>query len=44
MSHKDYVTRALDALGETDFHRVRVQPGKPIAAARLSEHGTVAFA
>ena len=32
---KDYVVRALDELGEIDFHRVRVRPGKPLALAEL---------
>jgi molybdopterin molybdotransferase len=41
---KDYVVRALDALGEVRFHRVSVRPGKPIAAAVLPDHDAVAFA
>ena len=41
---KDYVIRALAALGEVDFHRAAVRPGKPIAAARLPDHDAVAFA
>ena len=41
---KDYVIRALSALGEVDFHRAAVRPGKPIAAARLPDHDAVAFA
>ncbi|PSQ19970.1 molybdopterin molybdenumtransferase MoeA [Halobacteriales archaeon QS_8_69_26] len=41
---KDYVIRALSDLGEVDFHRVPVRPGKPIAAARLPEGGATAFA
>lgn len=41
---KDYVIRALDALGEVVFHRVRIRPGKPIALAHLPDHGAVAFA
>jgi len=41
---KDYVIRALDALGEVLFHRVRLRPGKPIAVAELPEHDAVAVA
>ncbi|MFC6765136.1 molybdopterin molybdotransferase MoeA [Natrinema soli] len=41
---KDYVIRALEALGEVEFHRVRIRPGKPIAVARLPDHDAVAFA
>ncbi|OLZ39383.1 molybdopterin molybdenumtransferase MoeA [Natrinema saccharevitans] len=41
---KDYVIRALEALGEVTFHRVRIRPGKPIAVARLPDHDAVAFA
>jgi len=41
---KDYVIRALDALGDVDFHRVAVRPGKPIAAARLPDYDAVALA
>ena len=41
---KDYVIRALEALGEVDFHRVAVRPGKPIAAARLADQDAVVFA
>ena len=41
---KDYVIRALDALGDVLFHRVRLRPGKPIAVAELPEHEAVAFA
>ena len=41
---KDYVIRALDALGDVLFHRVRLRPGKPIAVARLPDHDAVAFA
>ena len=44
VGHKDYVVRALDALGEVDFHRAAVRPGKPIAAARLPDFDAVAFA
>lgn len=41
---KDHVISALESLGEVCFHRVRVRPGKPIAAARLPDHDTVVFA
>ena len=41
---KDYVIRALDELGDVDFHRVRVRPGKPIAVATLPDHDATAFA
>lgn len=41
---KDHVVRALDALGEVLFHRVRLRPGKPIAVARLPDHDAVALA
>ncbi|MFB6101762.1 MAG: molybdopterin molybdotransferase MoeA [Haloplanus sp.] len=41
---KDHVVRALEELGEVLFHRVRIRPGKPIAVARLSDHGAVAVA
>ncbi|MFB6073022.1 MAG: molybdopterin molybdotransferase MoeA [Halobacterium sp.] len=41
---KDYVIRALDALGDVDFHRVAVRPGKPIAFADLPEHDATAVA
>lgn len=44
VGHKDYVIRALDALGSVEFHRVRIRPGKPIAMAPLSDHDAVAFA
>lgn len=44
VGHKDYVVRALEALGNIRFHRVKVRPGKPIAAARLSDHDCVVFA
>jgi len=42
VGHRDYVVRALEALGEVQFHRVRIRPGKPIALATLP--GAVAFA
>jgi len=42
VGHKDYVIRALNDLGEVQFHRVRVRPGKPIALASLPD--AVAFA
>ena len=41
---KDYVIRALDALGDVKFHRVAVRPGKPIALADLPDHDATAFA
>ncbi|WP_435181218.1 molybdopterin molybdotransferase MoeA [Halorussus sp. AFM4] len=41
---KDHVIRALRLLGDVLFHRVRVRPGKPIAAAVLPDHDAVAFA
>jgi molybdopterin molybdotransferase len=41
---KDYVIRALGELGEIEFHRVAVRPGKPIAAVRLPEYDATAFA
>lgn len=44
VGHKDYVVRALGDLGEIHFHRVRVRPGKPIAAATLSDHDATVFA
>lgn len=42
VGHKDYTVRALEELGEVLFHRVRLRPGKPIAAAQLPD--AVAFA
>lgn len=42
VGHKDYVIRALEELGEIQFHRVRVRPGKPIAVAELD--GAIVFA
>jgi molybdopterin molybdotransferase len=42
VGHKDYVIRALNDLGEVQFHRVRVRPGKPIALSSLPD--AVAFA
>ncbi|WP_323192303.1 molybdopterin molybdotransferase MoeA [Halostella sp. PRR32] len=44
VGEKDYVVRALESLGELRFHRVRIRPGKPIAAAQLPDHDAVAFA
>ncbi|MDS0477277.1 molybdopterin molybdotransferase MoeA [Natrinema sp. 1APR25-10V2] len=44
VGEKDYVIRALESLGRVQFHRVRIRPGKPIAAARLPDHDAVAFA
>ena len=41
---KDYVIHALTELGDVDFHRVAVRPGKPIAAARLPDYDAYAFA
>lgn len=41
---KDYVLDALSSLGEVDFHRVRIRPGKPIALARLPDHDALAVA
>jgi molybdopterin molybdotransferase len=41
---KDFVVRALSALGDLHFHRVRLRPGKPIAVATLPDHDAVAFA
>ena len=42
VGHKDFVIRALADLGELQFHRVRIRPGKPIAVADLDD--AVAFA
>ncbi|MFC6962485.1 molybdopterin molybdotransferase MoeA [Halocatena marina] len=39
---KDHVIQALGALGQIDFHRVRIRPGKPIALAELPETTVVA--
>ncbi|WP_227377704.1 molybdopterin molybdotransferase MoeA [Haladaptatus halobius] len=44
VGHKDHVIRALNALGEVLFHRVRLRPGKPIAFARLPDHNAIAIA
>jgi len=41
---KDYVVRALDALGEVLFHRVALRPGKPIAVGDLPDQNAVAVA
>ncbi|GAB7021229.1 molybdopterin molybdotransferase MoeA [Halostagnicola bangensis] len=41
---KDYVIDALANLGDVDFHRVRIRPGKPIAVARLPEYDALAVA
>ena len=41
---KDHVISALSSLGDLDFHRVRLRPGKPIALARLPDHDAVAVA
>ncbi|MEF8827225.1 MAG: molybdopterin-binding protein [Halapricum sp.] len=37
VGHKAYLVRALSDLGEVEFHRVAVRPGKPIALARLPD-------
>lgn len=39
---KDHVIQALGALGQIDFHRVRIRPGKPIALAELPDTTVVA--
>lgn len=39
---EDYVVQTLAELGEVQFHRVRIRPGKPIAVATVD--GTIAFA
>ena len=44
VGRKDYVVRALDALGAVDFHGVRVRPGRPVAVADLPDHEAIAFA
>jgi molybdopterin molybdotransferase len=44
VGEKDYAVRALKSIGEVLFHGVRIRPGKPIAAAILSDHDAVAFA
>lgn len=44
VGHKDHVISSLANLGEVVFHRVRIRPGKPIAAARLPDQDAVAFA
>jgi molybdopterin molybdotransferase len=41
---KDHVIRALRSLGDVRFHRVRVRPGKPIAATTIPDYDTVVFA
>jgi molybdopterin molybdotransferase len=41
---KDFVIRVLDELGDLDFHRVAVRPGKPIALADLPDFDATAFA
>jgi molybdopterin molybdotransferase len=41
---KDYVIRALHELGDVNFHRVAVRPGKPIAAAQFPDHDATVFA
>lgn len=44
VGHKDHVISSLADLGEVVFHRVRIRPGKPIAAARLPDHDAIVFA
>ncbi|MEF8785349.1 MAG: molybdopterin molybdotransferase MoeA [Haloarculaceae archaeon] len=44
VGHKDHVIRALDDLGQVHFHRVRIRPGKPIAAATLEDADATVFA
>lgn len=44
VGHKDHVISSLSNLGTVAFHRVRIRPGKPIAAARLPDQNAVAFA
>ncbi|MDH5019915.1 molybdopterin molybdotransferase MoeA [Halobacterium rubrum] len=44
VGEKDYVIRVLAALGDVDFHRVAVRPGKPIAMADLPEYDATVFA
>jgi len=41
---KDYAIRVLKELGDVDFHRVAVRPGKPIALADLPEFDATALA
>ncbi|WP_458209862.1 molybdopterin molybdotransferase MoeA [Haladaptatus sp. NG-SE-30] len=41
---KDHVIRALRSLGDVRFYRVRVRPGKPIAAATIPDYDAVVFA
>lgn len=44
LGRKDYVVRALDALGEVRVHGVRIRCGKPVALAALPDHDAVAVA
>ena len=44
VGNADHVVAALRSLGEVQFHRIRLRPGKPIAVAYLPDHDTVAFA
>lgn len=44
VGHKDHVIASLSDLGDVVFHRVRIRPGKPIAAARLPDQDAIAFA
>lgn len=43
VGHKDYVVRTLQELGEVHFHRVRIRPGKPIAAATVDDATAIAI-
>lgn len=42
VGHKDYVVRTFRELGDVRFHRVRIRPGKPIAAATLDDAVAIA--
>jgi len=44
VGEKDHVVRVLDDLGDLDFHRVAVRPGKPLAMADLPAFDATAFA
>lgn len=44
VGHKDHVISSLADLGEVVFHRVRIRPGKPIAAAKLPHQNATGFA
>jgi molybdopterin molybdotransferase len=41
---RDYVVRALSALGTVLFHGVKLRPGKPVAVARLDDRDAVVIA